>query len=90
MERKITGNFTLEHTYAKPFLVRTDDGRILKVEHLGNAEGHSPAYLAWDNQNQPVIESVVRCTRLDFDLIAPSREQIEQVLSTLGQSASHR
>ena len=83
---RITGDFTVERTYDPLFLARLDDGRIVKIEHLGNAAGHSPAYLGWDEMGRPVLESVDRFTTLDVGRIAPSRAQVERLLSAVNQS----
>jgi hypothetical protein len=85
-QTRLTGDFTVERTYDPPFLARLADGRIVKIEHLGNAAGHSPAYLGWDEQGRPVLESIERFTTLDVGRIAPSRAQVERMLSAVNQA----
>jgi hypothetical protein len=80
---RIAGDFTVETTYNPPLLARLDDGRIVRIEHLGNAAGHSPAYMGWDEQGRPVLESIARFTTLDVARIAPSRAQVERLFGTV-------
>jgi hypothetical protein len=80
------GDFTVEKDFTdRPITVLTDDGRILKVQYLGNHAGHSPAYMGWDEENRPVIESVGRCRSLDVNTLPPSRAQVDRLLSQITQ-----
>ena len=75
------GNFTVERAFDPPktAIVR---GRVVKVGAQGNAAGHSPAWLIYD-QGQPEIVSLNELTMLDLDTIAPSNEQVMDLLRSL-------
>lgn len=75
-------NFTDQRIFETPktAIVR---GRLVKVSALGNHEGHSPAYLCWDEQGQSQIESIEDVTMVDLNSLPPSTEQVTELFRNL-------
>jgi hypothetical protein len=75
-------NFTDQRIFdpPTPAIVR---GRMVKVRALGNHEGHSPAYLCWDEQGQSTIESIDEVTMVDINSLPPSTEQVAELFRSL-------
>lgn len=75
-------NFTDQRIFETPktAIVR---GRLVKVSALGNHEGHSPAYLCWDEAGQSQIESIEDVTMVDLNSLPPSTEQVTELFRNL-------
>ncbi len=81
----LEGNFTDQRLFTQPFLgqVRGQKGYVI-VTALGNAEGHSPAYLCWDkNESKIVSIDEVKRIPLDMSAIVPTEEQVRELLDDL-------
>ncbi len=81
-----SGNFTDQRLFTQPWLgkVRGQKGYVV-VKALGNAEGHSPAYLCENEEGDSMIQSIedVKRVPLDISAIVPTEDQVRRLLDDL-------
>ena len=82
---QVLGNYTVEQTFDPP-KIGIVAGQFVKISSQGNHEGHSPAYLCWDDAGQSSIESLEDVTLVDMSAIPPTVDQMRRLLKGLDRS----